>query len=75
MKVVYSALFFATLFIGLWGVTTQPMVTAIVSKPPMPNTLRLETHVKKLSQEFHPRSFEFAGNTEKTVQYIAQQFE
>jgi Peptidase family M28 len=59
---------------ALLYVTMQPLVDPIKSQPIEVNAARLEQHVKKLSVDFYPRSFEFAENTKKTVDYIAEEF-
>jgi Zn-dependent M28 family amino/carboxypeptidase len=57
----------------LIGVTTQPFVTAIPSKMPEVDPARLQAHVKYLSVDAHPRSYEQRGKTDMAVRYIADE--
>ncbi|MES2316632.1 MAG: M28 family peptidase [Pseudomonadota bacterium] len=51
----------------------QPFVTATPSSPPQADAARLEAHVKKLSVELYPRSFEQFDHLESAAQYITEQ--
>lgn len=53
---------------------SQPMVAPLPSTAPPVDPARLETHVKKLSVDFFPRSFEHRANLERTAAYIEGQF-
>ncbi|HEY0585537.1 MAG TPA: hypothetical protein VGD52_05350 [Pseudoduganella sp.] len=52
----------------------QPLVTAVPSTPPAVDPARIEAHVKKLSIDFHPRSFDHPANLERAAAYIEAQF-
>ncbi len=60
--------------LALAAMIGQPLVTAVPSTPPAVDPVRLEAHVKKLSIDFHPRSFEHRANLERTAAYIEAQF-
>src|SRR5258708_2036391 len=51
----------------------QPFVTPTPSTPPPVDPARLETHVKRLSVDFHPRRYDRMDNIERTVQYITDE--
>lgn len=51
----------------------QPMVTPVPSTPPSVDPARREAHVKKLSVELYPRSFEHPAKLERAAAYIAEQ--
>jgi Zn-dependent M28 family amino/carboxypeptidase len=53
---------------------TQPFISKIPSSPPSVDIKNLQVHVKKLSVDFHPRSFSKAKNTALTVDYIIHEF-
>jgi Zn-dependent M28 family amino/carboxypeptidase len=52
----------------------QPFVAALPSSPPPVDPSRLQAHVKKLSVEFHPRSFDHAAKLDGAAAYIVEQF-
>jgi Zn-dependent M28 family amino/carboxypeptidase len=58
---------------GVVAVVTQPFVRPVASDPPPIDTARLEVHVKHLSADLHPRSYDQLRNTERTAQYIFDQ--
>jgi len=60
--------------LALAAMLGQPLVTAVPSTPPAVDSARLEAHVKKLSIDFHPRSFDYPENLERTAAYIEAQF-
>jgi Zn-dependent M28 family amino/carboxypeptidase len=51
----------------------QPWVAPIASKPPPVDAARLEAHVKKLSVDLYPRSFEQFAHLEGAARYIIAQ--
>ena len=59
---------------GAVTVITQPFVSPIKFEPPRVDSTQLRTHVKRLSFDFYPRSFEQDNNTARTVKYISDQF-
>ena len=48
----------------------QPFVRPTPSMPPPVDPERLETHVRRLSVDFHPRRYDRLDNIGRTVQYI-----
>jgi len=52
----------------------QPMVTPVPSTPPSVDPAKLEAHVKKLSVDFYPRSFDHVAKLGSTAAYIEEQF-
>ncbi|MBI3775537.1 MAG: M28 family peptidase [Gammaproteobacteria bacterium] len=64
----------ACLIIAIIGFVTQPFVASISSQPPEVNPTRLEAHVKHLSAELYPRSFDQLRNIERAGQYIRDEF-
>jgi Zn-dependent M28 family amino/carboxypeptidase len=60
--------------LALAAMLGQPLVTAVPSTPPAVEPARLAAHVKKLSIDFHPRSFDHPANLERTAAYIEAQF-
>jgi Zn-dependent M28 family amino/carboxypeptidase len=65
-----AAVISVTAFIG---VTTQPFVTPIPSSVPAIDPARLQAHVKYLSVDAYPRSYEQRGKTDMAARYIADQ--
>jgi Zn-dependent M28 family amino/carboxypeptidase len=55
------------------SVTTQPFVTPIPSTAPAVDPQQLQAHVKYLSVDAYPRSYEQRGKTDMAVHYIADQ--
>ena len=66
-------LFFASLLL-LVGLITQPLVGTSASRPPDVNPARLEAHVKRLSIDFYPRSYDQFSKLERAAQYIYTTF-
>jgi Zn-dependent M28 family amino/carboxypeptidase len=60
--------------LALAAMLGQPLVTAVPSTPPAVDPARLEAQVRKLSIDFHPRSFDHPANLERTAAYIEAQF-
>jgi len=60
--------------LALFALASQPLVTAVPSAPPSVDPARLEAHVRKLSIDFYPRSFDHPANLERTAAYIEAQF-
>jgi Zn-dependent M28 family amino/carboxypeptidase len=66
----------AVIWAGAAGVLTlvaQPFVTPVRSAPPPVDAARLEAHVKKLSVDLYPRSYEQFGHLAGAARYIAAQ--
>lgn len=55
-------------------VITQPFVAPIPSTPPRVDPSRLEAHVRHLSVDLYPRSFDQYRNIEMAAQYIFDEF-
>ena len=58
----------------LAALVAQPMVTPVPSTPPSVDPARLEAHVKKLSVDVYPRSFDHVAKLARTAAYIEEQF-
>jgi Zn-dependent M28 family amino/carboxypeptidase len=67
--------FVASLIAGLVGIVTQPFVEPIVSVPPTVDPKRLEEHVRYLSKDLYPRSYDQFKNIELAAAYIHKAFE
>lgn len=71
-------LFLALLVVGapaaFIALITQPFVVPEYSQPPAVDAERLKAHVKHLSVDLYPRSFERLGNTRLAARYIEQEF-
>jgi Zn-dependent M28 family amino/carboxypeptidase len=57
------------------AVVTQPFVQRIASEPPHLDPQRLQAHVRYLSIDLYPRSYDQFANTERAAQYILDAFE
>jgi Zn-dependent M28 family amino/carboxypeptidase len=74
-----SAMLLATAAIWLLagaGVTmvVQPLVAPLPSSPPPVDPARLEQHVRKLSVDLYPRSFDHFAHLNQAARYIEDQF-
>jgi len=58
----------------LIGFITQPFVKPVLTQPPAVDPLKLQAHVKYLSEDLYPRSFDQFRNTARAVQYILDAF-
>jgi Zn-dependent M28 family amino/carboxypeptidase len=56
------------------AVIAQPFVVPIASSPPAVAPARLKAHVKRLSVDLYPRSFDRFQNIESAAQYILDEF-
>jgi Zn-dependent M28 family amino/carboxypeptidase len=59
---------------ALLAMVVQPGVTATPSDPLRADPSLLQTHVKKLSVDLYPRSFDQFNNLEASANYILEQF-
>lgn len=59
---------------GSIAVVTQPFVRAVTSQPPQVEAKRLEAHVRHLSVDLYPRSYDQFRKTELAAQYILDEF-
>jgi Zn-dependent M28 family amino/carboxypeptidase len=64
----------AAAIVGALAMVTQPWVAVRASVQPAVDPARLQAHVKRLSVDFHPRSFDRVDNLDRTATYIAQAF-
>lgn len=64
----------AALITGCIAIVSQPFVQPMPSQPPHVDAKRLEAHVKHLSVDLYPRSFDQARNTERAAQYVLDAF-
>lgn len=71
---VVSDVIIVLLAFAVVAVVTQPFVTSIPSQPPRVDAAQLEKHVKHLSVELYPRSFDRFRNIELAAQYITDEF-
>lgn len=71
---VFIAMVAAIVPLSLVSLVIQPFVAPMNSDPPAVDPLRLQAHVKYLSQDLYPRSFDQFINTEHAVQYILEEF-
>ncbi|MFN7967406.1 MAG: M28 family peptidase [Acidobacteriota bacterium] len=56
------------------ALVTQPFVSTVLSHPPPVDPARLERHVKHLSVDLYPRSYDQRRNLELAAQYIESEF-
>jgi Zn-dependent M28 family amino/carboxypeptidase len=73
-RLVIIVVFVACLPAAIIGLVTQPLGAPFLSEPPAVNLARLEAHVKYLSVDLYPRSFEQFRNIELAAQYILSEF-
>jgi hypothetical protein len=59
---------------GIVAVVTQPLVPPIPSAPPAVEAAALERHVRHLSVDLYPRSYDQVENLERAARYIVEQF-
>lgn len=64
----------ALLILATIALITQPFVSPMHSRPPPVDPTRLEAHVKYLSVDLYPRSFERSRNLELAAQFILKEF-
>lgn len=64
----------ALLTVAPISLVTQPLVTPIPSRPPQVDPARLEAHVRHLSVDLYPRSFDRFQNLELSAEYIVNEF-
>lgn len=60
--------------IGAIFIVTQPFVSAIASEPPHVDAQRLEIHVRHLSVDLYPRSYDQFRKIDLAAQYVQDQF-
>jgi Zn-dependent M28 family amino/carboxypeptidase len=68
------ALLVALLVTAVLAFVVQPFVRPIASEPPPVDSERLRAHVKHLSVDLYPRSYDQLDNTERVAQYILDAF-
>jgi Zn-dependent M28 family amino/carboxypeptidase len=75
IKMVFmAASMVAALIAATITLAVQPFVTPLPFTPPQVDSARLQAHVKRLSVDFYPRSFEQSGNIERAAGYILDEF-
>jgi Zn-dependent M28 family amino/carboxypeptidase len=74
LAVVFAAATVALLAAALMALVTQPLVTPLRSTPPEVDPARLEAHVRRLTIDFYPRSYDQRGNLQRAAQYVFDQF-
>lgn len=70
----WVAIIVSCLLVTIIGLVTQPLVAPVKSQPPDVDAARLENHVKHLSVNLYPRSFDRLRNTELAARYILGEF-
>ncbi|MEM7791429.1 MAG: M28 family peptidase [Verrucomicrobiota bacterium] len=65
----------AAITAALWFFLAQPILSSNPVSETKVDVDRLETHVKKLSINFHPRNFRQIANLEATADYIYKHFD
>ncbi len=73
-SVLWSIALIVMSSIALIAAITQPLVAPVPSKPPAVEASRLAAHVKYLSVDLFPRSYDRIDNTERAAQYIFDEF-
>jgi hypothetical protein len=58
----------------LLALVVQPGVTPELSQPPAVDAERLRAHVKHLSVDLYPRSFDQRDQLERAMEYVAREF-
>ncbi|HEX9392543.1 MAG TPA: M28 family peptidase [Usitatibacteraceae bacterium] len=71
---IVPVIFIVLLAAASVALVTQPLVTPIASTPPQVDPVRLEAHVKHLSVDLYPRSFDQSHNLELSADYIHDAF-
>jgi Zn-dependent M28 family amino/carboxypeptidase len=71
---LFSAVLIVVLIVLPIVLVSQPFVTPIPSQPPHVDSARLEIHVKHLSVDLYPRSYDRFRNLELAAQYIIDEF-
>lgn len=61
--------------VGAFLVVTQPLVHAIPSTPPAVDPVLLQAHVKRLSSDFYPRSYDQFRKIGRAAAYIQTSFQ
>lgn len=72
--VIVSAVIASVFLAAIVAVVTQPFVSPISSQPPNVSTGRLQSHVKHLSVDLYPRSFDQFSNIERAARYVVDEF-
>ena len=72
--VLSAAVLISVLTVASIAVVTQPFVAPVPSRPPRVDPARLEAHVKRLSVDLYPRSYDRFQNLELAAQYILDAF-
>lgn len=63
------------LLLAVIVVTTQPSVSPIASSPPAVDPSRLKAHVRYLSEEVYPRSYDQLQQIDRAAHYIHEQLQ
>ncbi len=73
-NVLIAAVTFVCLLAAMIALAMQPLLTRVASQPPFVDPARLEAHIRHLSVDLYPRSFEQFKNIELAAQYIFGEF-
>jgi len=72
--ILAATLIVTACIIGMLCLVMQPFVARESFHPPSVDPQRLATHVKRLSVDFYPRSYDRFRNLEQAAQYIQDEF-
>ena len=72
--VLFIAVLIALLTVASIVLITQPFVSPIQSQSPEVDSARLEAHVRRLSVDFYPRSYDRFKNIKLAAEYIHDEF-
>ena len=64
----------AVLLLAIYWLVTQPLVTPLRSKSPPVDVSRLQSHVRVLSEELYPRSYDQPAKLAAAAAYVRSQF-
>lgn len=73
-RVLIVVIFFAVPLLAIYWVVTQPFVRPLSSKSQSVDATRLQAHVRVLSQELYPRSFDQPAKLAAAASYVRTQF-
>src|SRR5688572_24325956 len=73
-KVWWILLLLLAALFGAYALLVQPFVRARPFTPPAVDTVRLDNHVRMLSQTLYPRSFDQPDKLEAAASYIHEEF-
>jgi Zn-dependent M28 family amino/carboxypeptidase len=72
-RLMIVVLVLAVLLLAIYWLVAQPLVTPITSKAPPVDISRLQAHVRVLSQELYPRSYDQHTKLDAAAAYVRSQ--